>query len=453
MTGYLDVAARLADGWAAVDAAQAYVSACESLGYQQPELTHRSGQVHEWYGTEQGLDLGALAADSAALARAAGTAAEALAVQDAQVAALEVTWLGAGGQAARAALRRHGEAAAAATAALHTAAEVLATLRTELWQLVDRKVTATQDIDGGGRTDWQAAAHTVLTGAGDRSVASELVDGEVKPFVDDVIGCDWLRLMNETLTSIEARFDSAIAELKGAAGAGFTAGDELAWDRPSTTAPSWPMSSWAPATEPASAVSAPVGPGPSEPVTPAAPTPLPGPGLPAPPVAGAGTGLPDLGSGLSTVGSQLVELLGGLFGPAGDALGSGIGALDAELDGDDLRDSSHDDPAARESLDDADRDDPDEDGADEDDPDEGSHPDGDPADREPADEPEDPAAAPAVAAAEPAEPVAVATPPPAPTPAPPAPTPPDPAPPPPAADTVAGTPCEIAAAELPQVGE
>ncbi len=466
MTGGLDVAARLADGLPAVRAAQEYLSACESLGYRQPDLSGRPGQVFDWYRSEDGLDLGALADDSAALDRAAARAAEVLELQDRQSAALGAGWRGAGGTAAAELLRRHGAASAAATAALRTAADALTTLRTELWQLVDRKVTATQGIDGGGRTDWQAAAHTVLTGAGDRSVASELVDAEVKPFVDEAIGCEWLTVMNQTLTSIEEKFDAAIAELTGSAAVpDFGAGEGEAPPWAANWGPPWAANwgqpgaaSWGSppvADGAASAIGA--DPAPAEAAAPGVPP-------PAVPPTGPGGGLPDPGAGLSTVGRQLVDLLGGLLGPVGEALGNGVGAAGVDpMGGEDAggedagteeRDGASDADTDAEDDDRGD-DTPEDDTPDDGDPDAGGSPGEDPQeapdpehDPDPAPgEPETHLGADTGAAGEPAP----ATPPPTA----PAPEPVSGALPPPEHEpvTATGTPCEIAAAELPQVGE
>jgi len=311
MSGVFDVTARLAEGWPAVRAAQTYVDACAALGH--PHATRRD-RVSEWYRSEDGMDLAALEHDSAALARAAAAAAEALAVQDTALAALGAGWSGAGAQSAADLLRRHADACAATVAALHTAAEVLAALRTDLWQLVDRKVAATAGIDGG-RGDWQAAAHTVLTGAGDRSVASEVVDGEVEPFVSEVVECDWMALMRRTLASIEEKFDAAIAALTDP-GPGFP--DE----RSSAAAGPEPATAH-PAAVPAYPPAAPVAAGPA--AEPEGPAPVPPPAaaapMPAPSPAG-WSGLPDIGTGLSGAGRQFIDLLAGLLGSATDAFGT-----------------------------------------------------------------------------------------------------------------------------------
>ena len=89
--------------------------------------------------------------------------------------------------------------------------------------MVDGKVAAATAIDDrrlAERADWLAAAKTVTTGAGDRAVASELIDQEVKPFVDNDIRSDWLAAMRTTTASVAASYDAATAGLAAGAGGG-----------------------------------------------------------------------------------------------------------------------------------------------------------------------------------------------------------------------------------------
>lgn len=89
-----DVPSRLAEGQPAVDDIQAFVSACQLLGYQNPDLTLHASQVRDWYAAEDGLNLRVLDADCVALERAAAATHEALARQDEQLAALSAAWAG-----------------------------------------------------------------------------------------------------------------------------------------------------------------------------------------------------------------------------------------------------------------------------------------------------------------------------------------------------------------------
>lgn len=358
MAGQFDVAGRLADGQPAVDTVDAYVSACAALGFEHPDLTARAGQVDGWYGSEYGMDLHSLDADCARLRAATAAVEQARDLQDGTVGALADSWAGSGARSAQEFLRRHGDAAAMAATAVRAAAEVLAELRDGLWRSVDLKVVATQAIAETSETEeWRAAAHTVLTGAGDRVAASELLDLRVKPFVAGEIGNEWVSAMRAGTDDVVAAYDAATAELTAEpapvfevpadwgpaavrtapagvaetystaepSGGGEPAwGGSPAWSAPVAGAAPWQASSPAPAAvEPAVAAPEPA----AAPVEPAA----------APSSTPAMGGLPDVGSGLSGMGQQFADMLGGLLGSSGDAL-SGLDELeppdekDAELD-------------------------------------------------------------------------------------------------------------------------
>jgi uncharacterized protein YukE len=461
MAEKFDAASRLAEGRPSVDNVQNYVWACHLLGYQSPDLTLHAAQVRDWYASEDGMDLSALDADCAALQAAVAATEEALARQEVQLAALSAAWQGQGAEASREFLRRHSDASGAAAAAVRTAADALIALRDSLWHTVDGKVGAALDIDDrrvAQRAEWLAAAHTVMTGAGDRAVASELIDQQVKPFVDNDIQADWLTAMRAAIAAVTNAYEAATAELAAEPAAVF--------DVPGDLGPSWtpsPREDEAPTT-PAAAVSSPApagvapaswsaAPAPAPMPAVAAPPPLPpaappvdpaaaAPGMGAPPpmpsLGSGGGGMPDIGSGLSGFGQQLSDVLGSLFGSYDDALPDSEdlekpdlldeepeSEPDDELEEDELEQDELDDEAeqSEEAVDPA-------------------------AETEGACEtpPEEPRNEPP-----PVEPPPVEPPPePAPTPAP-LPPPPESAPPPePMAATE--TPCEIAADELPQVG-
>jgi hypothetical protein len=472
MAEKFDAASRLAEGISSVDDIANYVLACHAIGYQHPDLTLHAAQVRDWYASEDGMDLRALDADCAALQAVVAATEDALARQHDQLAVMSAAWQGRGADASREFLRRHGEASALAATAIRTAADALADLRDNLWQTVDTKVAKVLAIDDrvqARRADWLAAAQTVTTGAGDRAVASELVDQEIKPFIDSAIRAEWVSAMRAAMAAVTAAYDAATAELTSEGTAVFDVPGDLGptWlpsprdddaettpaaavssPAPVSSAPSWSApASWAP---PAAPVSTPATPPPlptpsaplAEPTAaaPAAATPMPSPG-------GMGGGLPDIGSGLSGLGQQLGETLGGLFGSADDAL-SDPPELDdpRELD----EPPEPDDDPSKDPLDDDPSDDaPEDEAADEDD-----------AAAEEGEVSIDPAVDAGDACAQetgavPAEVPPPAEPPPPPEPAPtpaPLPPPPESAPPPsPAADSE--TPCEIAADELPQVGQ
>lgn len=460
MTESFDATARLADGAPGVADLEQYVLACQCLGYRHPDLTAHPGQIRDWYAAEDGLDLGALETDCAALQSAVTAAEDALARHEAQLEALSTAWQGAGASASREFLRRHGQAATVAATAVRTAASALADLRERLWTTVDDKVARVTAIGDGvqaRRADWLAAAQTVTAGAGDRAVASELVDHEVKPFVDTVIGGDWLAAMRAATDAIEAAYEAVTAQLVPEIGAVFDVPGQLgpadATPPPAATGVSAPPAAAGVAPAPvtpagwAAPVVSPALPALSATPPPLSATPPPLPGSPPPPAESAaspspslGGGVPDLGGAFSGFGQQLSDLLGGLLGE---------GALDGELD-----DPTHPDIDALEEESEPEDDVEDDAEADiEDDLGDDRENEQEEKDEEGGAEPEEPTIEEPMCAATRAE---VAE---APVEEPPAATvPPEPPVPPeplavPAEPRTAGTPCEIAADELPQVGE
>jgi hypothetical protein len=446
MAEKFDAASRLAEGVPTVDAVQNYVWACRMLGYEHPDLTTHAAQVRERYASEEGLNLAALDEDCAALQAVVTATEEALARQDSHLVALTAAWHGRGADAAREFLRRHGEASVRATAAVRTAAHGLAELRDKLWQAVDGKVATVLAVDDQvQRPDWLAAAQTVTTGAGDRAVASELVDHEVKPFVANVIGGEWVTAMRAADDAIEAAYDAATAELASEADAVFDVPGDLGptWTPPSEIGAS-PAQTVATTAPTAWNAPAPVGSSPPLAAAPApypasAPPPLPAaapagdpaamaPALAPPPMPSlGGGGLGEMGSGLSGFAQQLGETLGGLLGSVDDVGAEVPEVEEPELDAPELDEPELDEA---EELDDAEA----EDGAT-----------GEPNTVcEPP--PEEPVPQQDEVLADEAAVEAAPEPTPPPIAEPPAPTSSEPLP-------GAGTPCEIAAHELPQVGE
>ena len=446
MAQMVDAASRLAEGRPAVDAIQEYVWACHLLGYQDPDLTLNASQVRDWYGSEDGLNLQALDADGEALRAAAAATEGVLARQDAQLASMIAAWHGPGAQASMDFLRRHGEASRALVAAVRTASESLVSLRDRLWHSVDGKVAATAATEARGQNpDWRAAAQTVTTGAGDRATASELVDQEVKPFVANDIRSEWLGAMRSAMAAVTEAYDAAAAELGSEVAVVFDVPGDLgpSWSSPpreavtTTPAGAGPVaaapvaaaapapSAWSAPSAPPASLSAPMPSGPADALAPAAPAVEPA-AMAAPSLPSMGGGMPDVGSGLSGFGGQLGDLLGGLMGTSQDAL-SDLPEVD--------------EPEEPDKPDDLDplEDELEKDG-------EETHEE----DKAEGDETADPATEDAVPTEElPAEPLSADVEPvgPPPTPAPP------PIEPLAAPLPAAGTPCEIAADELPQVGE
>ena len=458
-----DAATILAPGREILDIFTEYVTACRILGHHHHDLT----RLHEWYDTEDGLDLRAIEGDQRALRAAAQAAEQALSLQDKQLRLVDDGWQGGAALAAREHLARHQTAAGHTVTALHTAAVTLNRLRDSLCEALTRKVTATVQIEGrrgAQRAEWLAAARTVTAGmAGDRSAASELIDQEVRPFVADDIAGDWIAAMRSATDAVADAYADAVAALRAgpipvfgpalrldAVRIGATPAHEPrpAFERTipaghSAAEISWPTAP--PAAPPVLAAPAP----PSAEVAPLAEvappaaagqsTGLPGMGGmadtgPGGPNPGLGSGLSSgVGSGLAGAGQQLADLFGGLIGSAAEGLPEADVLDGAPADGlDDL-----DDPEEPEELSD---------------PEEEETAEEEPADEEPAgeatgeatDEPaeaaeieEEPVDAPEIVEPqkEPPEPVAPLSPITEPL-----------------AQPEGETPCEIAADELPQVG-
>jgi hypothetical protein len=245
MAEKFDVAARLAEGLPAVDNVQTYVWACHELGYANPDLTLHASQVRDWYDSEDGMDLRALDADCAALESAVAATEDAQNRQHQQFGALSSAWQGGGADQSRAFLSRHSDASAVAAAALRTSADALVRLRENLWHTVDGKVAAAIAADDRASDDWLAAAHTVTTGAGDRAAASERIDREVKPFVDNDIRDEWLTAMRSAMAAVTKLYDAATAEL--------AAEPDAVFDVPGDLGPSWTPRDGEAATFPAAA--------------------------------------------------------------------------------------------------------------------------------------------------------------------------------------------------------
>jgi hypothetical protein len=484
-----DVSARLAEGRPAVEHTQNYVWACHVLGYQHPGLTAHGSQVRDWYDSEDGLDLFALDHDCANLWAAVHSIEEALAMQRAQLAYLAAAWNGAGADAAMETLQQHCNSGNTVAAAIRAAAEGCVALRDNLWQLVDAKVAAAMDIDDRRPTErpaWLSAAQLVTSGVSDQPAACELVEHQVKPYVDNDIRTDWLTAMRSTVASVDASYDTVTDALTAAPPVCFQT-PALLTDRPLLDEPTAPMVS-APV-EPA-AVIAPPAPADTMPAAAATPLPPTSPTLPAdlldglPPVPptsasdapladptglssgagdlggfGSGGGLGGLGGGgglggLVGLAGQIVDAISGLVGSLTDGLAgpSDIDDLLAEDDplGDEL---DADDPVADAADEDTDDEDADDESADDEDaeapdPDADQQETGDSTDTgQGADEPDGTIPPPPQDTAEPQTEEEGTVPPveePAPAPAEPAPPNPQPE---------GSTPCEIAADALPQAGQ
>ncbi|WP_163911211.1 hypothetical protein [Mycolicibacterium aubagnense] len=456
MAAAFDVAGRLSEGDHALTVLDDYVAACQVLGLPP------SVSLQDLYRAESGLDLAALAADARSLDAAATAAQDALRMQGNGYRELTAQWSGAGGDAAGAFLRTLAIAAEDVVAHLRRSARALTILHDELWRAVDTKVDAVLRADAqtsGHRDEWTAAAHAVLGGVGDAAAASEIVDQQVKPFVLRVVFGELAAALQTASDAVVAAYDSAnSAATPGAVSFGFpgqvlapvlsasaaagprdypavappTLGAAALWSAPPAAQAGMPATSGALLSE-------------SPATTSAAPEPALGTSATASPV-GAATPPADVGfgSGVGGLGQQLVDAIGGVLGSMA-GLGSGAAGLGGV---DDLKtglaeDLGLDDEAAKGDVgdDEGDKDEPEPD----DKPDDTTNNDADeltPDDgvEQPVDQPPGELNPPVVTAA----PVPL----------------PDPAPVTPPVEPLAEhanpttrTPCEIAADELPNVGE
>ncbi|ORA12770.1 hypothetical protein [Mycobacterium asiaticum] len=351
MIDRLDVTGRLAEGLPAVEHTETYARAC-----------HDPLPVRDLYGSEDGLDLHALNADCARLREAGTVVAEALQLQRTQLAALAEAWTGTGAQAAVAFIQRHCDAANAVITEIQTAAAQLESLRDNLWHLVDSRVATTVAVDQrteAQRPVWLAAAAAVTTGAADRTPAQEVVDRQIKPYVDNVIRQDWITAMRSTTAAVAASYDIVVDRLGAVPRASF--------EIPSDLGPGSPLAAAATAT-PAVVTGLPLVPVSSggssfpPPSVAAAPSAAPGPVAPNVPLTqpdwgtgpsgasgmsggGSGTSGGGLGGGGDLSGLGGVGGLGGLGGLAGRIVQAMGGLLDSTADppGDDALGADPDD--------------------------------------------------------------------------------------------------------------
>ncbi len=226
----LNVAERLAEGRPAAEHTQSYVRACHLVGYQHPDLTAYPAQIHDWYGSEDGLDLHALDADCAQLRAAASVLMEALRMERSQVAVLAAAWTGSGADAAVHFVQRHCETGNSVVTEVRAAAQRCESLRDNLWQLVDSKVATAIAIDERAlaqRPAWLAAAEALTTEGADRPTAVEVVRQQIQPYVDDDVRNDWLTTMRSTTAGVAASYDAVTDQLASAPRAHFEIPDDL----------------------------------------------------------------------------------------------------------------------------------------------------------------------------------------------------------------------------------
>lgn len=330
----MNVAERLAEGRPAAEHTQSYVRACHLVGYQHPDLTAYPAQIHDWYGSEDGLDLHALDADCAQLRAAASVLMEALRMERSQVAVLAAAWTGSGADAAVHFVQRHCETGNSVVTEVRAAAQRCESLRDNLWQLVDSKVATAIAIDERAlaqRPAWLAAAEALTTEGADRPTAVEVVRQQIQPYVDDDVRNDWLTTMRSTTAGVAASYDAVTDQLASAPRAHFEIPDDLGPGRqpspasvpaqPSATAAITPAAALPPP-DPVPAVT-------SRPVTPSDFGSAPGDGSATPAGVGSAGGFGDAGgtgglggfAGLAGLANRIVDAVDSLLGSVAEQLG------------------------------------------------------------------------------------------------------------------------------------
>ena len=238
------VAARLRDGWAALDDLQKCVDACGLAGYRLIDV----------YGSEDGLDLIALDADAGALRAAAVRADAAAELVRAQPGRLSEAWRGPAGEQAADLVGGHAAAAARLASAVRLAAEACATLGLELWRIVDARVARTQTVAAAVRPEW---------------LAGEVAGEDLKAFAHNIIVGEWTAAMRQADDDARAVYRRAITTLDAAGPIGFAVPGPLSVGVPTAPPPPTVPASVAPPTVPASA--SPPAPAPQVPVPPPIP--------------------------------------------------------------------------------------------------------------------------------------------------------------------------------------
>ncbi|KDE98807.1 hypothetical protein Y900_007560 [Mycolicibacterium aromaticivorans JS19b1 = JCM 16368] len=363
----LDVASRLAVGQSSVANTAAYVAACHAVGYQHPDLTAHAAQIFEWYGRDDGLDLAVLDADCVALRAASAAADQAVRVSRDGLAAMAVAWDGESGSAADEFIRRHCAAGAAVADSLRAAAQSCEALRDRLSRAVDDKVGAVVSIDdrrAGERPAWLTAAATVVGGGAAREQAIDVVAHQITPYVDADIRTDWLRAMRAATSSATAAYEDAVRQLDLVPTTHFEVPGVFGGPPPGSAPPASPRTAPAAAVPVVPPEALPVSPSvgesgppapsafsppadipaaqslPAQPLPTQLPVEAPAPSAPGIPASAAMPSMPDVGGGLSSLVGQIADALGGLLDGMPE---NAVDDVPPGLDGPD----TEDDPAAQ----------------------------------------------------------------------------------------------------------
>lgn len=220
----VDAAARLSDARGAVENTQTLVSACAAVGYSHPDLTSHGAQITEWFACDDGLDLAVLSADCDRLQAALTIAEDAMRLEDAAADALNAAWVGAAGSDAADFVARHRRTVGRVVELLRSAASGCVSLHDSLWRIVDAKVAAAITIDDrrvGERSAWLAAARTLTTGGQDQAAAAAIIEKAVVPYVDSDIRIEWVDAMRSARASAAGAYRDVVNRLSPTAAIDF----------------------------------------------------------------------------------------------------------------------------------------------------------------------------------------------------------------------------------------
>ena len=208
-----DVAVRLGAADAAMANIGTYVEARARLGGSGPALT--AERAHEWYGAESGLRLDALGSDTVAIESLARAVEDGLEVTRDALGAVLQSWQGDAGSAAAEVVARQCAMGAEVAENLRVAADELRSLRDQLGQLVDQKISVTLRVDGSRADEhpvWLPQARAVLNGTADSADLAGLGQ-QIAPYVDGDIQGDWVPAMRASSDSIASAYDGAVARM------------------------------------------------------------------------------------------------------------------------------------------------------------------------------------------------------------------------------------------------
>ncbi len=196
-----------------------YAAACRVVG--RGGIT--ADEIRGLAAREDGIALGALEVDGAALAAGAAAAEEALSAQRNAAGMLAAAWRGRSASAATDLLERQCAAAAGVVATLVEAGEVVQALRGRLARLLEaREEAGVRIVDrrAGEHPRWLAWSRAVLAGTADPATA-EAVAAQVGPYVEIDVAGDWVAAMTAVTDAVAAAYREAVTTLADRSAARF----------------------------------------------------------------------------------------------------------------------------------------------------------------------------------------------------------------------------------------